>query len=1105
MKSNAAFTKTCVSYRFSDLKIPRIIKASARDMPYTSAIHYVSDSIKIIYPPESFVSQFVKGGVRYLFNVQMLTKRDNVKGRGDVAIGALVSMVKRQANYLKPCIDTVKAHNSENAIIVYNYGLLNPTVKYARKPNTPYCKWNNLRSTLWENVNDAIEKTGAVQIVPFNLPMNMPPYEEYMKLDKDPSIPIIRLKTWSNEEVLDIQDILRFLGRNRQYSNLNRVAPHNYKKVILCFQLINGCAVYYNLGDLDGYIKKDATKEEEENYDEETSGNIPPENMQRRVLKTIQLLINYNIDNLPETPPDDVPVTADANTDQTKATDAPETAKEQENQKTVETVAERIARMRRERKLANASPDSQPETETSSLSGVVDIDIPEMDTKPDESSDVIDFILNKDDDADHNDDEIIMKLAKAAKGIDIADSDLDIQEDDDVASDDELVFNEDTIAKLPQPKGDTIFIDTKVNDIEKGVVDSALTLMRKGVITGNEAKRMATLAKSYTKIPNPFKAGETLEDLARLDEQEMSIVEPEKIPDLLTVPNKALLESKLPTFEKQYVSKYLNKHVAKCVLGIQKAGVAVTGYNIETVKNASDEYQHLTITVVSPLGTSSNLHAKIPVIKEDGTYKSNGSIYRLRNQRVDVPIRKIKADEVGLSSYYGKLYVNRGRKQSNNYDIKLYQAIKKAQNNEDSPVSVKYVNGDVFMVPNHYCRDYSGLSKHIVKLTLDNKYILIFSQEKLHEELDTLDIEYDSGQFVVGYNSETKLPIYMDDHCRMVCGEEQLGTIGDYIGINEGKLPRDQAYIEIFGTSIPVGLVLSYYYGLHELLNVTGIQYEITTKRIAPTRDTAVIKFVDCYLSYDANHRCAPIFNSLASVAKIIKEKMFMEFEDPNNFNRIFTLCGFSIGHLREIDSLQTLFIDPITEDRLVEMKEPKEFKPLLIRASEMLKDDYYKFSNDFSEQIIRGYERVPGLMYEQIAKAVRSYNTRNPTRRSKIALDNYAVWNSITTDPTIIQVENINPIHNLKEKESITFTGTGGRKKDTMTRPTRVFLDTDKGIISDATKDSSSVGIEAVMVASPKIKDFHGFTERFDDDKDNAANLLSTTALLYPYSDIDD
>jgi hypothetical protein len=1100
VKSYDDFKKSFLSFRYDNIKMPRIIKKGRLDVPYNTSIHFISDALDIHYPSKNFIDGLVKGGMRYLYTVGAHYQNLNIMGKSEVTMGSLINQCKQETPYLKPCLDDVKASSNKNAVIIYNYGLLTPSVRYRKKASTPYARWLNIRSTVWEKANDAINQTGNYQIIPINLPCKMPTYEDYLKIDKSEKIPLIHLKTWSNEEALDIQDIIRFLGTNREYSNLNLIEEKNYGKVLICFKLNNGNVVYYNLGDIVSFIKtKDNTK-----------GKTDNTMMQKYFLRMVNYLIDYNEKSLSDMPHDEGELgTSEEEVNLDEVTDAPTTQQEQDKQ---ETVSEKIARLRlknieKRNKVEDISKNEVPlpeETEKDYNEILEELE------EQNKENDIFNLLLQKEREEDEDEYKFLSKFAKVSKGKMIKDDDLDIQlEDGEEATEadqNDLTFNDKTISVLPSLKDNSrIIIDTNVPDIEKGVVAKALELMKKGVLTGNEASRMAKLSQSYKRIKSPFGNGETLEQLAKMDMAELNNLEPAKIPDLITVPNKALLESKLPNFEKVYIEKYLNKQIACSILGIQKSGIAVTDYKVESIKNASDDYQHLTISVVPPLGKPTDIHIKIPTIRPDGTYKSNGSVFRMRNQRSDVPIRKTKADEVKLDSYYGKIYLNRGRKQSQKLDIKLFQAIKKQKNNPDSKVTISYVTGDASELGTRYPRDYSGLSQYLVSLLLDGTYQFIFDQINLKEVLAENSIQVDESQFVVGYNTKSKKPLYMDNAGNVNEEDNKIGSIGTLVGIDTNKIPKDQAYMEIYGTSIPTGLILSYYYGIHGLLNATGINYDISTKRVTSTPTLGVIKFADCYLTYDTTHKSSAIFNSLTSIAKILKDKLFMELEDKENYNRLFTLCGFNIGHLTEIDNLPRCFIDSITEERLIQMGEPKEFTKLLIRGCEMLKDDYHLEGHNFNEQIIRGYERIPGIIHEQLSKSIRSYYGRTPTKRSKLAIDNYAVWNAITNDPTIIQTENLNPIHNLKEKESITFTGTGGRKKDTLTRPTRVFLDTDKGVISDATKDSSDVGIEAVMVASPKIKNYLGFTERFDDEKDNAANMLSTTALLYPFSDLDD
>ena len=103
------------------------------------------------------------------------------------------------------------------------------------------------------------------------------------------------------------------------------------------------------------------------------------------------------------------------------------------------------------------------------------------------------------------------------------------------------------------------------------------------------------------------------------------------------------------------------------------------------------------------------------------------------------------------------------------------------------------------------------------------------------------------------------------------------------------------------------------------------------------------------------------------------------------------------------------------------------------------------------------------------------------------------------------MQVNDINPIQNLKESEAVTFGGTGGRNSRSLTRDTREHHPTDSGIISEATRDSSDAGISTFTSANPNLNSVRG-TVTVKPIKDiSPTSLLSTSALLSPGSDKDD
>ena len=75
---------------------------------------------------------------------------------------------------------------------------------------------------------------------------------------------------------------------------------------------------------------------------------------------------------------------------------------------------------------------------------------------------------------------------------------------------------------------------------------------------------------------------------------------------------------------------------------------------------------------------------------------------------------------------------------------------------------------------------------------------------------------------------------------------------------------------------------------------------------------------------------------------------------------------------------MEDMWIDPIAEDLLRSMGEPTDFVPLLFKANELLLTDWSPHESDMRFQRIRGYERFIGFVYQELVKAVRTYNVQS-------------------------------------------------------------------------------------------------------------------------------
>jgi hypothetical protein len=115
------------------------------------------------------------------------------------------------------------------------------------------------------------------------------------------------------------------------------------------------------------------------------------------------------------------------------------------------------------------------------------------------------------------------------------------------------------------------------------------------------------------------------------------------------------------------------------------------------------------------------------------------------------------------------------------------------------------------------------------------------------------------------------------------------------------------------------------------------------------------------------------------------------------------------------------------------------------------------------------------------------------------------AVWFGVLQDQSVMPTDESNPIHSLKEKEEIIYSGAGGRTARTMTEKSRVFHPSSKGIVSEATKDSGDAATVIYTSADPNYTSLRGTTRQLEKDEGNASKLVSTSMLLAPGAQHDD
>ena len=473
------------------------------------------------------------------------------------------------------------------------------------------------------------------------------------------------------------------------------------------------------------------------------------------------------------------------------------------------------------------------------------------------------------------------------------------------------------------------------------------------------------------------------------------------------------------------------------------------------------------------------------------------------------PIRKINPTEVALTSYYGKTFVSRNTKKANSALEWIIKELMQASV-EDHAYITQVAPAKVF--DNNFKAPYiySALADNF-KFITTTKYHLVFDHSERHQFANEIELEKleANGSRVVGYTKKKNVITVNKDNQFFIHADGASTPIGDIYSVLElpvSQSPVDFTEVRFFRKNIPVGIVLGYTIGFKNLLKLLGAKYRTVegrqSKNLEPHEYMLTFKD-ESYIFSRKDTVNSMIIAGYLDYEKALKQFTVDDFNHKDVYLNLLESKGIPSVYIREIDACQQLFVDSITESILVQMGEPTTFNGLLIRSTEMLQDYSHPDTQDMSMMRIRGYERIAGVVYKELSSAIKSFRNRNISGRSKIDISPYQVWSTIMKDPALKLVEDINPIQNLKESEIVTYVGEGGRGKDSMSKPSRAYHRNDMGIISEATVDSSDVGINAYLSANPNFQDLRGIP--MIKENITASNLISTSALLSPGADSDD
>lgn len=1091
--------------RQTQMVAPPLHPVSVLTLPRDSLFHYFpTDPIGIAMDRNDPIFNFYEVKFAQMFHVSEYSDEEPV-GRFRHIINPLrmsIMEFHRKNRFFRFSRDWHTALDNARMLTIFNYASLDLVYRYMPTPMMAFERWNNRYRTLWSMIAKVAKDTQRHQYVVLDIPVIQPPVTRLMKYEQTGMTTALFAGGLQKDDQFVVADMWTWLGHNRENSAIAQVSEDDLNRVNLIFMEAGKWTVI-NMGILNSWRERDDDEEplnieltKELNKGVYTSAPaLATLRLQRRALRFFMALneVALSTNGMDETNPEEDAI----DVEQANAAEMANAPRDDNG----------------ELIFNRDKPVEKDEVAIEPAGPVV--------TAPDEV-----VVKPMSTGARLREERALKrKVANTAKGSTQLTSDdtlivEDAMIDDPVYSDEDIERDLAKLEEIAIAGENDITLNYRPyrapeKTLESGVMAQADELVKKGLLSPAQHRRMEKLANRYKELPNPYGEGKFLELLTIPPEDVLVEDTNLLVEDIKGVNDKSFLSSSLKAFDRRYTKKVLKKDVAKMAMSLQKAGVAIQSYDVSKVEDINDTFEIHTIRVQPVVGTASTLRFRLPVVDENGNFRVGGVMSRMRKQRGDIPIRKIGPDEVAMTSYYSKLFVQRTERMVFNFDAWLVNQIT-ARGIDDEDSSVTEIRfGKPFIKEQRSPRHYTILAKSFLGFRSGN-FTFDFNWKKRDEVFgkDLVALVDTRPELVLcGHDGAT--PIVMDMENKLytvsVVGRTlkiaPINDLIDIIGLNRSKMPVELAEIGIFGKTVPLGFVMAYSIGLGDLLATIAEPYRRvkTRSHYQVADDEFDVRFEDETLIFKRTHRSMMIFGGFNRYHRDIKRLSVYTFDKKDIYSSVLTNNNVGVRVVKEMDLMFKMWVDHITEEILVDMGLPTDLFNLFITAVDMLQFDDHPDPMDNNYMRDKGYERFAGMAYAEMIKALRVYGSKPQTATATIDLNPEAVWYTILGDATINQVEDSNPIGNLQEKEVIVYRGEGGRSARSMTVKSRGYHESSTGVISEAGVDKGDVGTVIFATADPSYKNLRGVITPVIDLKDKTARVLSTSTLLGPWTTTDD
>lgn len=1124
----AQFQRNRMIRKSEQLVEPIVSLTSELVLPIGSLFHHIPDS-KVDIGPQSDhpILRRVTRPVPVYQVLDLVDPPSNPRAVSFQAMPVINGYIQKNRRFRK-LLDMAKAPRDEKTLLVANYALIHNHYKYVRNQFSAYAEWKDLAGTVLSKMNEFAELTRRHQFVILPVPAVLPSVSRLEAAEK--GLDQTKVQTFLNSGNAWILELWRWLDEDQPEeaelrSLFHRIDEKNLRLINIIVE-DSGRWICFNLELLKSWLKTthlahaDKVKEYQTKLREGATDLVQPDKkistksydnkqLQKYILRLYMLMASAR--------------SISALDEDAKLQNG---GKEKKDTNTAKPV---VAPAFNRRSVDDVDPD-EGSPEAASEDSLQEEGISLKKDYPQETSTAFSPTSSQGDSKTvKGSRELLAAASKVFVPADEADPGDGISEDINRLIDEDLAQLEKLDAVItPTPEQQRVeevaagipkpLAVADERTYEEKIRDRCAEYNKAGLMTAAEYGRYQKLAEKYKTLPNPFDpSGKTkLVDAIVVTDEELKISRENNVAPKATVVDESMRFSNIEERDSKYINETLNKHILASIVHLQSAGIILDNLQVEETESILGTNLDFSVRFIPIDGAPTPWRFPIPKVSEDGTYMANGVKYTMRNQRGDFPIRKVDYNKVALTSYYGKFFVYRSRKAVNDYRIWITQEV---ENRLKDPENSRIIDGktsNVFAMDVKSPRAISSLSKAFKELTIKAENGEIFT---FHLDLKKVPENFPEKE-VRAKMADGFTPIAMSDKGRIIYYESEtfyifsngkataLGEFEDIVNLKKDDAPVEFVELKIAGKYVPVGIILAADYGLSELIRRLKIQVRRVPlgTRVNLQPNEVALTFADETICFPKNDRMACLLlGGFLEFKRVIKTFSVGDFEQKGVYQAVLDTTGGGARVLREIQNARDLFVDPITRKVLEDLKQPTDFLSILVYATELLKDDLHRHELDMSEMRIKGYERMAGAIYSEMVRAIRAHNARTGKSRFPIDMKPFAIWQNLAQDPSIVVVKDINPIEDLKKREEVTYSGAGGRSDATMTANTREYNDPDKGIISEATKDSGAVGINTYMPANPNLMNTLGMPVPQDEKTFNMNSIFSTAVMCSPVATRDD